>query len=262
MRIEALAVTDARFAADTGSGLIEIFDTIGEGGTTPARVSGALRSIGSKPVIVTLNSPGGDAFAGLTIFNLLRGHGPGVTVRVLGLAASAASIIAMAGDRIEMARASELMLHRAQAIAGGDADMFDQVSAALKQADSVMAGIYSERSQMPRDQVMDMMRATTFVTAEEAIGLGLADALIARDAEPAPRVTSSTAPQSKRELEERMRVSLGLSRSEASRAAAAGWRAMHDGVDHEPQKPGVDADAIARLLADQIAALMPPNRSR
>src|SRR4051812_30794925 len=79
LRVEALAVTDPRFTADTNSGVIELFDVIDD--QTPARISAALRAIGNRPALVAINSPGGNVYAGLTAFNLLRGHAPGVTTR-------------------------------------------------------------------------------------------------------------------------------------------------------------------------------------
>ena len=86
---------------------ISVYDVIGQDwwtgeGVTAKRVAGALRAIGKKPVTVNVNSPGGDMFEGLAIYNLLREHPAEVTVRVMGLAASAASIIAMACDRIDI----------------------------------------------------------------------------------------------------------------------------------------------------------------
>ncbi|MBN0106041.1 Clp protease ClpP, partial [Pseudomonas aeruginosa] len=81
-------------------------------GVTAKRIAGALRAIGGDvDVTVNINSPGGDVFEGLAIYNLLREHKGKVTVRVLGLAASAASFIAMAADEVKIARAGFLMIH-------------------------------------------------------------------------------------------------------------------------------------------------------
>lgn len=87
-----------------------IFDVIGENGMGGGV---SLRRIGPNAVTVQINSPGGDMFEGIAIYNLLRTHPAAVTVEVLGLAASAASIIAMAGDDIRMSPGSFLMLHTA-----------------------------------------------------------------------------------------------------------------------------------------------------
>jgi ATP-dependent protease ClpP protease subunit len=259
LRIEGFAVDHPRFNADANTGLIEIFDSIGDQGTTPARISAALRGIGAKRAVVEINSPGGDVFAGLTIFNQLRAHTAGVTTRVLGLAASAASVVAMAGDTIEMARASQLMIHRAQGIAVGDVDAMRQVMAVLDQVDGVMADVYASRSALPREQIIAMMREETFVTAEEAVGLGLADALIARDATPPPGLSASSAPASKRALEDGLRQ-MGLSRSAAGRAAGAAWATMRGTVDADADadpESEIDLNAIAKVIAQNVAALTP-----
>ena len=89
---------------------ISIYDVIGVDywtgeGVTAKRIASALRGLGKGPVTVNVNSPGGDMFEGLAIYNLLREHDGEVTIKVLGLAASAASIIAMAGDTVQIVQA-------------------------------------------------------------------------------------------------------------------------------------------------------------
>ena len=112
-----------------GDTTISMFDVIGEdgwtgGGVTAKRISAALRSIGNRDVIVRINSPGGDMFEGIAIYNLLRTHPAKVTVEVLGWAASAASIIAMAGDEIRIAENAFFMVHDpAMTIEGGAEDL-------------------------------------------------------------------------------------------------------------------------------------------
>ena len=96
---------------DASDNTISVLDVIGADyisgeGVTAKRIAAALRSIGNKDVIVNINSPGGDFFEGVAIYNLLREHPAKVTVQVLGLAASAASIIAMAGDEILIAKSA------------------------------------------------------------------------------------------------------------------------------------------------------------
>ncbi len=107
---------DVRSAkGDEEDATISILDPIGADwfgeGVTAKRVCGALRSIGKKDVTVTINSPGGEYFEGLAIYNLLRDHPAKVTVKIVGIAASPASMIAMAGDEIQIARAGFLMIH-------------------------------------------------------------------------------------------------------------------------------------------------------
>lgn len=248
--IKALSLADPHFTADAQTGVIEIFDSIGEGGTTPARISGALRSIGNRPVTVRLNSPGGNVFDGLAIFNLLREHTAGVMTQVLGLAASAASVIAMAGDEIQMARASELMIHRAQGGALGNADTLRQMTVVLDQVDGVLAKLYAERTGLSSAEVTRLMAEETFMTAEEAVELGFADGLLQRDAAPAPRVSASTAPSNKPELESELRK-MGFSRAVAARMTTAAWTAR----GQEGTEPAVDLDAVAAAVTRNFSNL-------
>ncbi|WP_057626651.1 head maturation protease, ClpP-related [Stenotrophomonas terrae] len=110
-------------AASDPATSISIYGRIGQSfdgtGVTSRIIAAALRSIGPRAVTVNINSPGGDYFEGLGIYNLLRQHAGEVTVHVLSMAASAASVIAMAGDRILMADHSRIMIHNAWGVAVG-----------------------------------------------------------------------------------------------------------------------------------------------
>ncbi len=104
---------------------ISIYDVIGEdfwtgGGFTSKRMGAALRSIGAKDITVEVNSPGGDMFEGVTIYNMLREHPAKVTIDVMGWAASAASVIAMAGDEIRMGLGTFMMVHNAWGVVVGN----------------------------------------------------------------------------------------------------------------------------------------------
>ena len=244
LRVEALRVSDARFTADAQTGLIEVYDSIGDGGVTPAKISAALRAIGPKPITVAINSPGGLVHEGFAIFNLLRGHGADVTTRIDGLAASAAAVIAMAGDTVEAARASQLMIHRAQGMAAGNADTFDQVATALRKIDSVMTEIFVARTGLPAGEIARMLSEETFLDASEAVELGFVDRLLSRDAVPSPRVNASAAPTDKRSLEEFLR-SAGLTRSVANRAATAAFRGGESDLDLEKIAAVVTANTAA-----------------
>jgi ATP-dependent protease ClpP protease subunit len=87
---------------------------------TAKGVAAQLRAIGDRPVEVQINSPGGDMFEGFAIYNVLREHPQAITVKIMGMAASAASIIAMAGDTIEIGAASFIMIHNCEVVAVGN----------------------------------------------------------------------------------------------------------------------------------------------
>lgn len=166
---------------------ISIYDVIGEdwwtgGGFTAARCASALRKIGDNPVTVNINSPGGDMFEGLAIYNMLAEHPAKVTVKVMGLAASAASAITMAGDEVLMGTGSMIMIHRAWGMAVGNHHAFTEAAALFAKFDELQVDIYAERTGLPRDEIMAMLDGAskasdgTYMSASEAIDKGFADA--------------------------------------------------------------------------------------
>jgi ATP-dependent Clp protease protease subunit len=243
LRFDVRAVAEPSFTVKAEAGLISIFDVIGLE-VTASRVAGALRAIGAKAVTVQINSLGGDPFEGAAIYNLLRDHTQPVTVQVLGMAASAASLVAMAGQRVEIARNAQIMIHRASAIAMGNADELKRMIQVLENTDAAMAGVYQARTALPIAQITSMMEAETYMLSGEAIDLGFADALLERDAAEPPRLAALGAPGSKPALEQQLR-SIGMSRAVAARAAAAAWPAIAN--DDDPN--GLDFDAIAARVS-------------
>ncbi|MBN9242439.1 MAG: Clp protease ClpP [Mesorhizobium sp.] len=159
---------------------ITMFEVIGEdwwtgGGVTAKRVSAALRSIGDKDVTVKINSPGGDMFEGIAIYNLLRAHKAKVTVEVLGWAASAASIIAMAGDEIRMGLGTFMMVHNAWGVVIGNRHDMREAADLFDGFDSAIVDIYEARTGMKRADVEKLMDAETFMGPSEAVEKGFAD---------------------------------------------------------------------------------------
>lgn len=124
---------------------------------------------------VIINSPGGAAYDGVAIMNSLRRHKAKVTVTVDGLAASAASIIAMGGDRIIMNRGSEMMIHEAWGYSVGDASEMVKASEMLDKLSDSLADVYAARAGGTPDEWRDRMRAESWYTAQEAVEAGLAD---------------------------------------------------------------------------------------
>lgn len=171
-------------AAVEGDASISIYEQIGASwdgsGMTAARISGILRNIGARDVIVNINSPGGDFFEGVAIYNLLRGHKAKVTVQIMGLAASAASVIAMAGDEILMGDGSFLMIHNAWAVAVGNRHDMLAASEQLAPFDAAMAEVYSARSGMSVKAAAAMMDSETWLGATQAVKDGLATGMIDR----------------------------------------------------------------------------------
>ncbi len=169
-------------AAGADDDVITMFDVIGEdwwtgGGVTAKRVSAALRSIGDRDVVVKINSPGGDMFEGIAIYNLLRAHKAKVTVEVMGWAASAASIIAMAGDEIRMGLGTFVMVHNAWGVVIGNRHDMREAAELFDGFDSAIADIYEARTGMKRAEIEKLMDAETFMGPSEAVKNGFADAV-------------------------------------------------------------------------------------
>lgn len=209
-----------RAAAQTSDNTISVYDVIGSDpwtgeGVTAKRIAGALRAIGARAdVVVNINSPGGDMFEGLAIYNLLREHEGKVTVKVLGLAASAASIIAMAGDEVQVARSGFLMIHNAWVVSIGNRHDLRDVADTLEPFDRAMADIYATRSGADQKAVQKLMDAETWMGGSDAVEQGFADALL--DADQVEEGAQANAGLTVRRIESALRQS-GLPRSEAMR---------------------------------------------
>lgn len=166
--------------------VISIYDVIGEDpwtgdGMTSRKMAGILRNIGARDVTVNVNSPGGDFFEGIAIYNLLREHPHHVTVKVMGLAASAASVIAMAGDKILISEIGFLMIHNAWAVAIGNRHDMTAAASTLEPFDDAMAGLYATRAGIEKAEAAKWMDAETWFNGSQAIEAGLADALLSSD---------------------------------------------------------------------------------
>jgi len=172
-------------AAKSDDNSISIFDVIGADywgeGVTASRIAGALRSLNGADVTVNLNSPGGDMFEGLAIYNLLREYEGKVTVKVLGLAASAASIIAMAGDDIQIGRGAFLMIHNCWVYAMGNRHDLAQIASDMEPFDKAMGDIYSVRTGLSKVEVAAMMDEETYIGGSDAVEKGFADRLLSAD---------------------------------------------------------------------------------
>lgn len=172
---------------DDADNTISILDEIGENwwtgeGVTAKRIAAALRSIGNEsPVTVNINSPGGDYFEGLAIYNVLRAHEGKVTVRILGVAASAASVIAMAGDTVQIGRAAFLMIHNAWIIAVGNRHDLREAADWIEPFDKVAADIYAARTDMDVEEIEQMLDAESWIGGAEAVDKGFADEFLPAD---------------------------------------------------------------------------------
>mgnify|MGYP000028188181 CR=1 FL=1 len=159
------------------SGEIYIYDVIGAdwygGGITAVSVIEALDSLKGKPATIRINSPGGIADEGIAIYNALKRYEGGVTTIVDALAASAASIIALAGTTRETSQGGRWMIHRAMGLAIGNATDMDKLSEVLTKYDNSLVEIYSQYMSEDAPAIMDLLTAETWYTADEAVAAGL-----------------------------------------------------------------------------------------
>ena len=174
----------------------------------------ALDQVGD--VVVRINSPGGDVLAGAEIYNALREHstsGKGrVTVHVTALAASAASVVAMAGDTVLMNPTAYMMIHNPWSIAAGDADDLRQLADQLDEIGEGIVEAYALKTGKSKAKLRELMDAETYMSAPTAIREGFADGLLYQPVE-APQETEMAASAVRARMVARVREQVG-SRSE------------------------------------------------
>lgn len=146
---------------------------------TPQTFTEDMKAIGDvKDLDVYIFSPGGDVFAGFAIYSILNRFEGNITVHVDGLAASIATVIAMAGDKIIIPENASFMIHNAWTIAGGNKNDLREMADQLEMIDGQIADIYAARTGKDRDEIVSLMDAETWMTGAEAVENGFADELI------------------------------------------------------------------------------------
>ena len=184
-------------ASRKDSGLeILVYDIIGRdlfgGGVTAQDIADKLDEAGKlESITLRINSPGGDLFEGLTIQNLLQSKGLPVNVFVDGEAASAATIVMLAGNTITMGEGSMLFIHNAWTLAAGNAVELRKTADDLEKISGEMRKLYAERTGIPEQEIQALMDAETFLTAEEAVAKKFADNIATTKVE-----TSAKSPES------------------------------------------------------------------
>ena len=135
----------------------------------------ALKSAGDNDLIINLNSPGGDAFDGIAIYNRLKRHKGKITVNVDGWAASAASIIAMAGDEVIMGLGSMMMIHEAWTVVFGTKTELRKEAEVLEELENGIINIYQTKANISQEEIRKKVDAETWMSAHTAVELGFAD---------------------------------------------------------------------------------------
>jgi ATP-dependent protease ClpP protease subunit len=178
--IEAQAWYSIRNATDSDEAEVMLYDEIGGWyGSTADQFIADLRGITAPNLRVRINSPGGSVFEGIAIANALRSHPGNVTVQVDSVAASIASVIAMAGNRVEMAPNSMLMIHDASGLCMGNAADMEEMAQLLALISDNIADAYVAKAGGTREQWREAMQTESWYLPEDAVAAGLADEALA-----------------------------------------------------------------------------------
>ena len=241
-------------AVAIGDNVITMFDVIGEdywsgGGITAKTVTAQLRAIGDKPIEVQINSPGGDMFEGIAIYNVLREHSQPVTVKIMGMAASAASIVAMAGDTIEIGTASFIMIHNCWVMAIGNKADLAETAAFLEPFDQAMADVYATRTGQSVSDIVAWMDAETYMSGTVAVERGFADSMLAADQiKTDDKAKAADTHINEIRAMELQLVSAGLTRGEA-RSRINKIKGTPGAAVESPITPGADGQELIGSLA-------------
>ena len=144
---------------------------------TPAIFREELHAV-EGDVVLWINSPGGDCFAAAQIYNMLMDYSGSVTVKIDGLAASAASVIAMAGSTVEISPVGMMMIHNPMTISIGDVQEMERAIALLAEVKESIINAYEIKTGLPRAKISRLMDAETWMNAKKAVELGFADAVL------------------------------------------------------------------------------------
>lgn len=156
---------------------LSIFDEVSPWGVTARDFVTDLSQVTARQINLHLNTPGGDVYDGIAIFNALKDHPAHVKAYIPGLAASIGTVIAMAADEITIAPHARMMIHDAWAMAAGNAEDMSKLAERLEATSENIASIYAERAGGSPADWRALMKAETWYTDQQAVDAGLADAV-------------------------------------------------------------------------------------
>ncbi|CAK9889200.1 head maturation protease, ClpP-related [Pseudomonas fluorescens] len=204
-------------AVENTAETITVYGVIGEDwygeGVTLKRIDAALRAIGERDVTVYINSPGGDMFEGIAIYNRLKQHSQKVTTKVLGMAASAASVIYLAGSDRQVASSAFLMIHNCWTFLAGNRHYLRDVADDMQEFDAAMADLYAETSGQATEDMAELMDDETYIRGKRAVELGLATSVLS-SAEITERETEESTQSSALKAMDVALAKAGMPRSE------------------------------------------------
>jgi ATP-dependent Clp protease, protease subunit len=254
-----------QFRAQARGAEIVIYDEIGAFGIPAKAFLDELKELGPvADLTVRINSPGGSVFDGIAIYNALKRHDARITVWVDGIAASIASVIAMAGDEVVMPENAMLMIHDPSALVIGTAADMRGMADALDKMKAGMVAAYRDKSGRDDAEIEALMQAEAWLSAEEAVDLGLADRVeqpvrmaahfdLSRFRNPPPQLAALTTTTSQ---EDAMSDSQKIRprKPDAVEATAAGGAATDASAEQVLSVPAPEASSTRQTSADDASS--------
>lgn len=234
---------------------IFIFEDIGMFGITAQDFIRDLKAVKGREILLHLNTPGGNVFDGLAIANSLKSHPAKVITQIDGIAASIGSVIAIAGDEVNIADTGFIMIHNAHGFAIGGADEMRKTADTLEKIDGTLSKVYADKTELTQKETLALMNDETWFTAQEAVDIGLADSVIDGGEEEAlfdlsrfnnvpeglkGKPAKQIEAEEKRDLEKTLR-NVGFSQKEAKVLASSGA----DGFKELQQRDAVEDEKVA-----------------
>ena len=171
--------------------LVAFYDFFGMKCTYPKMVQDAIENDKDEEITLNIASNGGDVFAASEIYTMLKASGKRIVVNVQGLAASAASVISMAGDTVRISPTAQIMIHKASTDIRGNSDDLEHQSAVLNSIDESIALAYEMKTGLKQSELLDLMAKETWLNAKTAVDKGFADEIMFSDTEEEVMVTNA-----------------------------------------------------------------------
>lgn len=232
----------------------------------PKAVSDQLANANGDDVEVDISSNGGDPFAASEIYTMLRNYKGPVDVKIQGMAASAASVIAMAGDTVEMAPTAILMIHRAWSYNQGNTDDMAHEAQVLNEIDQSIAAAYENKTGLSENKVLGLMTQETFMNAKTAVANGFADSIMFEDAKQPQYADSLTHLPNKQAVSKfltlvhKVKDTAPEPQTVPEIAEQAVKQAAKEKTSASQPANDQDADKHAEMIASKLAILMPESK--
>lgn len=155
-----------------------IYELFGYEVTAPRDVDQLLNEVDNEDLEVLINSPGGDVYSGSEIYTILKDHANNVDVKIVGVAASAASVVAMAGDSVKISPTAQIMIHNVSSGAQGDYREMEHQAEVLKNYNKSIANAYRLKTNLSEKELLNLMNSEKWLNAQEAKSKGFVDEIM------------------------------------------------------------------------------------